>query len=167
MSSCSSSCDSACGSSFAECTGPANGGPGSIITSCTSGSPTTTVPWTGTWNVNSQCNQDQCCCLSGQFTLSQSGSNLVLNGPVTGQCGSTTSTTLSVPYPTTYSFSADPAGDSDTFTLSSDGKSITQIDHTNPACSGGATKNSATRADMNGNPMVLIIVAVAMVTLLS
>ena len=72
-----------------------------------------------------------------------------------------------MPYPTTYSFSADPAGDSDTFTLSSDGKTITQIDHTNPACSGGATKNSAIQTDMNSNHMILIIVAVSMVTLLS
>src|ERR1700722_9919273 len=51
VSSCSSSCDSACGSSFTECAGPASGGSGSIITSCSSESPTTTVPWTGTWNV--------------------------------------------------------------------------------------------------------------------
>ena len=167
MSSCSSSCDSACGSSFTECAGPASGGSGSIITSCTSGSPTTTVPWTGTWTISSQCDLNQCCCLSDQFTISQSGSDLVLNGPVTGQCGATTSATLSVPYPTTYSFSADPAGDGDTFTLSSDGKTITQIDHTDPACSATATKNSAIRADMNSNPMVLIIVAVVMVTLLS
>ena len=105
--------------------------------------------WNGNWKPNGQCSrsQCQCCCLVGVCTVAQSGANALSSGPVAGQCGGLTSTTITVtPYPTTNSFSATlQGGDSSTFTLSGDSNTITQVDNTDSACSGGAIRNAAMR----------------------
>ena len=99
--------------------------------------------WTGTYRAGGQCNQASCCCMTGVIAVSESGSSAVVSAGVTGQCGSATQTSLVVPYPTSNTFTTTlPGGDQATFTLSSDGTTITEVDTSSPQCGGTATRLS-------------------------
>ena len=128
-----------------------------------------TPSWTGTYRAGSQCNQASCCCMTGDITVSESGSNAIVSGGVTGQCGSTTQTTIVVPYPTSNSFTTTLAGgDQATFTLSGDGNTITEVDGSSPQCGGTATRvsNGASIGSVVDAKVVLMVVFASMLALL-
>ena len=126
--------------------------------------------WVGTYRAGSQYNQAICCCLTGDITVSESGSDALVSGGVTGQCGSSTRTTIVVqPYLTSNSFTSTlPGGDHATFTLSSDGNTITEVDSSSPQCGGTATRvsNGASIGSAVDAKIILAIVVVSMLALL-
>ena len=125
--------------------------------------------WIGTYCAGTECSQTSCCCMTGDITVSESGSNAIVTSSVTGQCGSTTQTTLTAPYPTSNSFTTTlPGGDQATFTLSSDGNTITEVDSSAPQCGGTATRvsNGASSNSAVDTKVILTIVFVSMLALL-
>ncbi len=67
----------------------------SSTTTTTSGSTTSTLTptpsgWPGTYMVQSSCGST-CCCLTGQISVSQSGTVVNVQGPLTSQCGTASS----------------------------------------------------------------------------
>lgn len=125
--------------------------------------------WVGTYHAGSQCNQATCCCLTGDITVSESGSDALVSGGVTGQCGSATRTTITVPYPTSNSFTTTlPGGDQATFTLSGDGTTITEMDSSSLQCGGTATRvsNGASISFAVDAKVILIIAFASLLALL-
>jgi len=55
---------------------------------CPTQSPEEQNPWAGTWKLNGNCNESQCCCLINDITVTQTGTTANAQGPVAGQCGS-------------------------------------------------------------------------------
>ena len=126
--------------------------------------------WTGTYRAGSQCSQATCCCLTGDITVSESGSDALVSGGEIGQCGSSTQTTFVVqPYPTSNSFTATlPGGDQATFTLSSDGNTITEVDSSAPQCGGTATRVSngaSVSSAVDAKVIVMVIFAAVLAVL--
>ena len=119
--------------------------------------------WIGSYRAGSQCNQATCCCLTGDITVSESGSDAIVSGGVAGQCGSTTRTSIVVqPYPTSSSFTTTlPGGDQATFTLSSDGNTITEVDSSSPQCGGTATRVSNGASSFAADAKVILMVVFA------
>ena len=101
---------------------------------------TSSAPWTGTFAPQGQCNQGTCCCLVDTFTISQSGSDYILEGPVAGACGTTTAMRSSGTYPSGYSFSTQLGNDRVVISLSADGSTITEVDETSATCGGTAVR---------------------------
>lgn len=96
--------------------------------------------WAGTYQVNTGCSQTSCCCLTGQISVTQAGTTISVQSPISGQCGTNTS-------PTSFSFALDSSsatsasgtvlGQSFTFTKS--GNVVTATNNDFPSCSGSAT----------------------------
>ncbi len=132
----------------------------SAVSNCpTTTTITTTSPassgstvWGGNYQINSGgCNTATCCCLSGSFTVTQSGTQLYApNVPVSGQCGGTTSTTLvaTLATPTSTSFST-PSGD---LTFTKNGDIVTLTNNAAPQCSGTATCTSGNCRTSTNSP---------------
>ena len=123
----------------------------------------------GTYRAGSQCNQATCCCMTGDITVSESGSDGVVTAGVSAQCGSATQTILTAPYPRSSSFTTTlPGGDQATFTLSSDGTTITEVDSSALQCGGIATRvsNGASMGSaVNGKVILLGMVFVSVLGL--
>ena len=122
------------------------------------------LSWIGSYRAGTQCNQATCCCMTGDITVSESGSDAVVTAGVTGQCGSATQTMLTAPFPTSDSFTTTlPGGDQATFTLSSDGKTITEVDSSALQCGGTATRvsNGASSGSAMDGKILLGIVFVS------
>ena len=122
---------------------------------------TTTAPssgstvWSGTYQVNAGCNTASCCCLTGAFTLVQTGTQVsAVNVPVTGQCGAVTSTTLSATLssPTATTFSTTLGGQS--VTVTKNGNSVTLTNNAASQCSGTAT---CTTGDCRSAPAAFLV----------
>lgn len=136
VSNCNDCSQETCANAFSTC--PQVGSPGVSAATCSSGSVST--PWAGLYIADNECDQTQCCCLSGKLCVSQEGVQITVSGGTAGQCGGTVSwlcsATLNLPTDTTVSF--DCAGNSYTATLDA-GVSIYVQNNNNGACSGTGT----------------------------
>src|SRR3990167_3074486 len=98
--------------------------------------------WSGTYQVTSQCNTGSCCCISGTFTATQSGTQVSATVPLTGACGGLTSAALvlTLASPTSTSASATIGGQ--TLNVVKNGASVALSNVNFPTCSGAATCTS-------------------------
>ncbi len=98
--------------------------------------------WTGNYNWGSQCDPTVCCCGTSKLTVTSSGSYLYFSTPAI--CGSTTTTSSwSVVNPYSYSYTRHVDGQTVTYSLSSDSKTLSISNEQYSVCSQTATKSSA------------------------
>jgi hypothetical protein len=92
--------------------------------------------------VTSTCNTGSCCCVSGTFSLTQVGTQVSGNLPLTGNCGGAASVPVVVTLatPTSTSFSTTLGGQTLNVVLS--GGTVTLTNIAAPQCSGTATCTS-------------------------
>jgi hypothetical protein len=144
--SCSSCSNSGCNSNFpTQC--PASGQSGSNSASCSSVSSGSAPAWVGSWKANSQCDQSQCCCVVGDYTISRDSNGAYsANIPTlrgSGGCPASATINFGSAPGSSNSFTSSASGNSITYTLSADANQISAVNNANNACSGLSTRNSA------------------------
>ena len=101
--------------------------------------------WLGTFIIDESCNQNECCCLSEQATITKvSDTQMLVSGNVAGvpcQQQLNGSTTISVPLPIPsdkngYQLTTNFLGTLNRFTLNGDSQSIANVNLQYPRCSG-------------------------------
>lgn len=101
--------------------------------------------WIGIFSIDASCNQDECCCLTEQATITKvSDTQLLVSANVSGiPCGAQLngSTTIEVPIPipkdqSGYQITTNFLGTDNRFTLSSDSQYIANVNLQYPKCSG-------------------------------
>lgn len=97
--------------------------------------------WTGTYAWDTQCRSRSCCCYSGTLTVTRSGSNLVFTSGTSGCSMSSTSATFTQPRGLSFSTTG-VRGAPITYTLSSDGNTMSVRNDVNSQCSGSARRTS-------------------------
>ena len=120
----------------------------------------TTIYWAGNYKVNSVCSTSTCCCLTGTIEVAQTGLSIKIQGPVTGNCGTTTSflgyATLSSSTSTTVTFNI--LGSSYSATRSGNQVIVTNLGASQ--CSGSATCISG--ACNSSSAIVIVPVSIVM-----
>jgi hypothetical protein len=162
VSSCDSCSRNACSDQYRiQC--PRVGGRGSSSASCTSVSGGSSIDWTGSWKADSQCDQNQCCCVIGDYTINKDNNGVytanipTINGSSVSCLNSATLNFDTAPGSSTL-FTSSASGQSITYSLSSDGKAITAINNENNACSSTSTKNSAFSTYSKSSVMFVVII---------
>jgi hypothetical protein len=142
---CSSCTGSLCTSNFpSSC--PASGSSGVNSASCSSG--TTTSPssgptvWSGNYQVTSTCSTGTCCCVTGSFSLLQSGTQVSGTFPLTGNCGGASTFPAVINLASATSTSASVNLNGQTLNIVKSGTTVTLSNVQFPQCSGTATCNS-------------------------
>lgn len=116
--------------------------PATTTTSSSTAPPGTSFTWSGNYQVTSTCNTASCCCVTGSFTLVQSGTQVTGTLGLTANCGVPSFgvvINLSSPTSTTASFSLG----SQTFNVVKSGTTITLSNVQAPQCSGTATESTS------------------------
>ena len=101
-----------------------------------------TTVWSGTYRVDSGggCNTASCCCLTGTFTVTQSGTQVSSSFvAVTGQCGGLTSTSLSMTLSSPTAASGSTTIGGQTVNIVKNGLYVTLTNTVSAQCSGSAT----------------------------
>lgn len=152
--SCPSSTQS--GSNMASCSSSTN----TNTNTNTNANTNTAASWTGNWKVQGGCDQTQCCCLSGTFTVASqnNGAQLTATSPVAGQCGTATTTSFTFDTPTTNSFTATIGGQSHTLTVN--GNTITDANAQAPACGGFAVRSAANSVAARPHTIFIGLIAI-------
>jgi hypothetical protein len=101
--------------------------------------------WTGSFTWDSECDTTQCCCPTGAMTTSKSGFSLLMRMNLVG-C-STSLFTYSFAYPNGYSFTTAASFGEQTYTLSSDGTTISSSFSAYTYCNGIATRVTSSTSD--------------------
>ena len=97
--------------------------------------------WTGTYAWDDQCRARSCCCYAGTLSVTRSGSNLVFTSGTRGCSMSSTSATFTQPRGNSFSTTG-IRGAPITYTLSSDGNTMTVRNDVNSQCGGSARRTS-------------------------
>ncbi|CAF1011176.1 unnamed protein product [Rotaria sordida] len=101
--------------------------------------------WVGTYSIDDSCNQNDCCCLSEQATISKrSDTQFLVSARVAGvpcQAQLNGSTTIEVPIPVPqdkngFQITTNFLGTNNRFTLTYDNKYIANVNLQSPRCSG-------------------------------
>lgn len=112
---------------------------------CSGGARRMVSNWIGTYSVDDSCNQDECCCLSEQATISKlSDTQLLVSARVAGQpCKAQLngSTTIEVPVPMPqdkngFQLTTNFLGTNNRFTLTYDSQFVSNVNLQYPRCSG-------------------------------
>lgn len=105
--------------------------------------------WLGTFNVDESCDQNECCCLVEQATITAATDNQLLVSanvggvPCHDQLNGSTTITALLPQPTAqsgYQISTNFLGTYNRFTLSSDSEYVAHVNLQYPKCSGMARR---------------------------
>lgn len=105
--------------------------------------------WVGTFRVDDSCNQNECCCLSEQATISKlSDSQLLVSAKVAGQpcqkqLNGSTSIEVPIPMPQDkhgFQLTTTFLGTNNRFTLTYDSQSVANVNLQYPRCSGMARR---------------------------
>ena len=105
--------------------------------------------WIGTFNVDESCDQNECCCLAEQATITTATENQLLVSanvggvPCHDQLNGSTTVSVLLPRPTGldgYQISTNFLGTYNRFTLSSDSQYIAHVNLQYPRCSGMARR---------------------------
>jgi hypothetical protein len=95
--------------------------------------------WSGTYRIEAGCNQASCCCLSGSFSVSQTGTTVSATSvPVSGVCGGATTTSFSMNLGSATSASGSTTLGGQTVNIAKNGVSVTLTNTAASQCSGSA-----------------------------
>jgi hypothetical protein len=105
--------------------------------------------WLGTFNIDDSCDQNECCCLSEQATITKvSDTQLLVTADVSGvpcreQLNGSTTIAVLLPIPADkfgFQLTTNFLGTNNRFTLNSDSQSIANVNLQYPKCSGMARR---------------------------
>lgn len=136
-----------------------------IVPSTSSPTPapvTNVATWAGTYNIQSGCSTSSCCCLTGTITVAQSGTQVTVQGPVTGQCSGTSSTTISFTLTSSTATTATFTSAGNSYQAIRSGNSIQLNNLSFNQCSGSATQTATSDATSS---IALTTTSVAMMTI--
>lgn len=109
--------------------------------------------WLGTYSV-SGCDTDDCCCLTSVKISQFDSSNYQFAGPVSGECGTTTSASFEVAIPTSNTYSYTLYGQTHSDVLSGDIIYDTNLDES--SCSGTLYRSAAVAASDASKTLLMI-----------
>jgi hypothetical protein len=105
--------------------------------------------WLGTFNIDESCNQNECCCLTEQATITKaSDTQLLVSANVAGvpcreQLNGSTTIAVLIPIPTDksgFQITTNFLGTNNRFTLNSDSQYIANVNLQYPKCSGAGRR---------------------------